>query len=78
MKIVDFRKKHVKTTKNETQKIFFFIIERFDIAKLYEKFRDLILNTIIKNINNKKIKSNKRKKQKTSNKRDFDIDDFDQ
>ena len=77
MKIVDFWKKYVKTIKNETQKNFVFIIERFDIAKLYEKFRDLILNTIIKNINNKKIKSNKRKKQKILSKRDFDIDDFD-
>ena len=77
MKIVDFWKKYVKTIKNETQKNFVFIIERFDIAKLYEKFRDLILNTIIKNINNKKIKSKKRKKQKILSKRDFDIDDFD-
>ena len=32
---------------------------------------------MIKNINDKKIKSKKRKKQKISNKRDFDIDNFD-
>ena len=47
--------------------IFFFFIERFNIAKSYEKFRDLILNIIIKKISKTKKLNRKIKKTKTKN-----------